>query len=482
MAKKNVSLNTGKQGWQQQLLWGSFILYAILVLAGVAHHEPWRDEAQSFLAARDNNISSLFKFLPTEGHPPLWYLLIMPFIKMGLPYEFQNWLTGIIVIASIYILIFKSETPFLIKVLIPFNYFFLYEFAVFARNYCLVMFFISAIISLYPKRFDKPILFALAVAGLFNSHMLAFTLAGSITAVYLLDAVLSKRLSPKIIAAFCIMCLSGLYLIPLLVFKDSADLFDRLAMDHMSEMLGSISFGLLINDNQELGLLLFIALAIPFITRTKPMLILIGAVAGILYILGYKIQGSIRHSGVFFTAIFFCYAIADQYRNDNWNFKTKWNDLLKYGTWILVAVIVFQLSYTSDRYIDDINRDYSDAKNAARFLSNYPNAIIAGYPAAYTCSVLPYLGNKQKIYSSETNDFRSYYINDSFYYHHLTDEEYVTRVKTRFPGQLNNVILLCTHPLNPQVSQGLDLLYYTPEATIFQYEMFCIYKFKKVAQ
>jgi hypothetical protein len=64
-----MTQNTAIQGKpfakQTTLLWGVFIVYSILIVYGVIHHEPWRDEAQSYLAARDNTLLSLFNFLPS---------------------------------------------------------------------------------------------------------------------------------------------------------------------------------------------------------------------------------------------------------------------------------------------------------------------------------------------------------------------------------------------------------------------------------
>src|SRR5215469_18650132 len=52
-----------------------FLLGANLLL----HHEMWRDEIQDWLLARDSNsVPRLFANLKYEGHPGLWYLLLMP--------------------------------------------------------------------------------------------------------------------------------------------------------------------------------------------------------------------------------------------------------------------------------------------------------------------------------------------------------------------------------------------------------------------
>ncbi len=480
-------MNFSKLTWQEKALWIAFALYSILVMYGVVNHEAWRDEAQSYLTVRDNSLSGLFAGLPAEGHPPLWYLVIFPFVKLGFPYFFQNWIAAAFVIAGTYLLMFRSNAPWILKLLAPFNYYFLYEYTVFARSYCLIIFLLGAIISLYPRRFEKPLLFALCVGGLFNTHMLMFAFAASLTGIYLLDAVLLKKMQGKVIAAFALMCAMGLYLIPYIVMRDSANIFDAELIDHTKEMFLTISFGLLLNMNIEIASLLFAALLIPLVFRTKPMLLLLGGIAGIMYILGYKFIGGVRHCGLFLTVIITVYAIADNYKDDSLNLKTKWADLLKYGTWVLAGIFIIQLPYTLDKYTADIQRDYSDSKNVAEYIkdNHLENYVLAGYPAAYTCTILPYMDKEKRIYYPEFNEFRSHYINDSFYLKRtwaLSDEYYVKNIYDRFSNKADSVLIIFNRPIKPEVAKYLDLVYYTQEPTIFQYEMFCLYKFKKNAQ
>ena len=60
-------------------------LFAVIAFAGVLHHEIWRDEGQVWLVVRDLNLYGVFDHVRNEGHPLLWYLLVMPFAKLKLP-------------------------------------------------------------------------------------------------------------------------------------------------------------------------------------------------------------------------------------------------------------------------------------------------------------------------------------------------------------------------------------------------------------
>ena len=55
------------------------ILYALFTLMIVLHHEIWADEAQVWLLCKNLSVFELFKHLVQEGHPSLFYLLMMPF-------------------------------------------------------------------------------------------------------------------------------------------------------------------------------------------------------------------------------------------------------------------------------------------------------------------------------------------------------------------------------------------------------------------
>jgi hypothetical protein len=62
-------------------------LYVALVALLLPRHEPWFDEGQAWLMARDLGLGELFLHkLRYEGTPGLWHLLLAPLAKAGLPY------------------------------------------------------------------------------------------------------------------------------------------------------------------------------------------------------------------------------------------------------------------------------------------------------------------------------------------------------------------------------------------------------------
>ena len=53
-----------------------------LVVVSVLRHEMWRDEIQAWsIAIGSHSVGDLLHALRYEGHPPLWYLVLMPITR-----------------------------------------------------------------------------------------------------------------------------------------------------------------------------------------------------------------------------------------------------------------------------------------------------------------------------------------------------------------------------------------------------------------
>ena len=65
---------------------GSFLAYALATFFVLRHHEPWRDEAYTWLVARDLTLPGIIIQMGHAGHPSLWPLLLSIPAKLGFPY------------------------------------------------------------------------------------------------------------------------------------------------------------------------------------------------------------------------------------------------------------------------------------------------------------------------------------------------------------------------------------------------------------
>jgi len=118
----------------------SFIAYMAVVAVVMYFHEPWFDEAQSWLIARDSSFADLLTLRPHyEGHPPLWTLLLSIPAKTGVPYEIG--LKGVQFLCAALLggwLIFRAPFNRFTIALLPFTYFICFQYGVTARPYALL--------------------------------------------------------------------------------------------------------------------------------------------------------------------------------------------------------------------------------------------------------------------------------------------------------------------------------------------------------
>jgi len=169
-----------KRGFEIGLLFA----YACLVATTIHFHEPWRDEAQAWLIARDLDIPGILGRVGAEGSPPLWHFLLHPLARLGLPYQSMHAVSFVMGLASIGLILFASPFARWQKGVLVFSYLMLFEYSVLARSYGLSVMLIFALAALNPRRLDWPwAVFGLLITlALTNLHGLV--LAGVIGSFY----------------------------------------------------------------------------------------------------------------------------------------------------------------------------------------------------------------------------------------------------------------------------------------------------------
>src|SRR5271170_6363512 len=110
--------------------------YGLLVGATIHRHEPWADEAQSWLLARDASLAQLWgHLLHYEGTPGLWQTWVHLLIRLGLPYSAYGFVSGSLGLIAVYLLLRYAPFPLFIRILLPFTYYLCYQYVVIARSY-----------------------------------------------------------------------------------------------------------------------------------------------------------------------------------------------------------------------------------------------------------------------------------------------------------------------------------------------------------
>lgn len=203
----------------------SFAAYIILLSIVAAFHEPWFDEAQAWQIAKCASFYDMIFTIPHyEGHPPLWYLILIPFAKTGMPYEFSLAFVNILFsAAAVWILMFKTKLPDLMKLTLPFTYFFFYQYGVVSRPYSVMCFALMLCAVFYREKSVKPVrmVFALALLCLTSAYGLAA--AGGICIIWIVEEWQGKNIFlfiKNFIRTKNFFCLLGLLIFAAAVLAD----------------------------------------------------------------------------------------------------------------------------------------------------------------------------------------------------------------------------------------------------------------------
>lgn len=170
-------------------LWSAFLIYALLAGYTMLHHEPWGDELHSWnIAKGSTTLSALRHNSSYEGHPPVWYVLLWGISKLSHNPFYLQILHLSVAIAIIFLVLFHTALPVNIRVLIPFGYYFLFEYAIICRNYAagILAGILLCIVIQRQFRYRIPVYYLLLLF-MSNTHLLAMLLAASLHLYFLLN-------------------------------------------------------------------------------------------------------------------------------------------------------------------------------------------------------------------------------------------------------------------------------------------------------
>lgn len=204
------------------------LLYTIFHFVISYFHEPWYDEAVSWQIAKCASVKDIIFTLPHyEGHPPLWHLILFPFAKLGCPYELSLSLVSMIFAgASVMLIIWKSPFPRIIRLLLPFTYFFFYQYSVISRPYCVMMLAFILIAITFNDRDTKPWYHILSLMLLCLSSAYGILFAGGITIAWLLELLKKYGFSflldkKRTLSLLCLLLLAVLLILEIFPASDT---------------------------------------------------------------------------------------------------------------------------------------------------------------------------------------------------------------------------------------------------------------------
>lgn len=163
--------------------WVALALYAGPLLVLLLNHEPWRDEMQAWLLARDSaSPLELWRNTRYEGHPLLWHLLLWLLSRWSQTPLTMQLAHGAVAVLTAGVFLAFAPFPRWLRVLWVFGYFPLFEYGVISRNYGLTVLFLFLALALRHCPFTAAAALVLAAhaspMGVLLAPVLALVLLG----------------------------------------------------------------------------------------------------------------------------------------------------------------------------------------------------------------------------------------------------------------------------------------------------------------
>jgi hypothetical protein len=375
----------------------SLLVYVAVVFFVTLHHEPWRDEADSWLLVRDCDLLTLLHRIPYTGSPGLWYLCLLPLVRLGLPFLSQGLLNAAIASAAVGWLLWKAPFSRLTRLLAAFSYFLAYEYAVIARSYGLSVLLIFIAASLYRERWERPLGYAAVLFLLFNTNAQGFVIAGTLAAELVLSSIAARRFRGRLVAATAVLAAGALLAWLQVRTPPDPSRTGTLRFDPTA-FTTSIGHAFLPNVLPEAGfvvgivLLLLLTLAIrpagsgPLFVLWIPM-----AALSLLYV--YVWYGGLRHAGFILLVSLLAIWLA--------------GEELPASRRTAAAAILLNLTLAcsvamSARYAFlDIRENFSGSKEMASYIAEHDlqDVEIAAHSLTQCEAVLPYFPGKRLWYA-----------------------------------------------------------------------------------
>jgi hypothetical protein len=475
--------------------WLVFGLFFAITLWGLVNHAPWRDEAQSWLLVRDLNLGGLINQMSYEGTPPLWHLILFPLAKLGLPYASELIVHYLFALALVFLLIFFSPLPKIIKFILPFSYLFLFEYTVIARNYNLTVLLLFIIALIYNYRFRRPILYASLIFLLAWTNVHSLAMAAVLSCIFLYEIIKEGRSELKYLWGVVIMELGIVSAILILIPK--IDQYPGLGFSSWHIIARSLSTSLLpFFENPTIPSYLLYPLSVVWIPllifllkKNQSKILFLLPIFWLEFIFLFRYPGSMRHHGLILVFFLFAWWIDLVFHEK----KIVEAENIKYKITVYLLSICLALStiYAGYFYLTSINKNFSGAKEMAQYIKNnhLDGEEIAAYPSYSGSALLPYLPGKE-FYQVETLKKGTFLTwNNAFYSGDVTPffnlKKYLKYYYSLPQNKVDSVLILTTLPegsnqesefIFKKTNPDLEFIYKNTKETIKQNEFFYLYR------
>ena len=379
--------------WPASLTGLTAILYSLIVFATAWRHEPWADEAQAWLLARDATFLELWtKLLHYEGSPGLWHTLLMALNHLGLPYRSEGIASGFLGLVAAGLIFWRAPFPLAVRLLLPFSYFLAFQYVVVARSYSLLPVLLFSCVLLYPTAEKRliPFLGLLALLACVSVHGLILS-AALLTSLDLKVASRWKQQSPAAQRRILLATLAYVALVAIfaaLAWPANDVAFPAQPEFSWNRIHGSFTMfleqGFTGNQYLTLGIL---AASVPFLYRGGGLVMFtLSALALISF--GGIIYSQVWHTGTLFLAWLGALWISAA------NTKVTRSALAA-----LLVITGIQCGWTVKSSVYDWQNPYSGSKEVAAYLKTSGIASKPLLAFGYSCTAIqPYF--KQNIFAN----------------------------------------------------------------------------------
>lgn len=485
-------MNVSRSSLMPLLRFALLISYMALTATLALFHEPWRDEADTWLMARDSSLSTIASIVPNMGTPIGWYLILKPFAALGLPFGTQQVLALLLVWSAAAVIIFQGPFSIAVSASLCLSWFLSFEYSVIARNYAVgvagVFYLLGSWSSRGPARLRTLQWWLSWPLITFSSvHFLALT-----PGLMLLSTIRSRPGSqPRPLPSVAVLWPLALFVVAtwslwptgsgqlspnLLAFFKPLNLVQAIS-------LSVFSFGRHEGAWAYAGCALFLLLL--FLCKPRPWEIL----ALTLMILGLN-------------AIFVCkyFFLLARYAGLNWLIlivaawlslgRSEYNELplatklrLRSLSWLLVAITFANLPSSTSRWHKEITRPFTDAEKTAQYLleNDLLQERIACSKPPQCSAVLGYLPAGTKFWYPGIGNWGTHMMWDDLYAKSLklTPEEALLRAREFLHDSAGHqsFLFLTNRPIAEPESLGLSPVAPQPHGAWFSTdEGFTIYR------
>ena len=404
--------------------------YAVITLILIHYHEFWRDEAQQWLIVKNLSFIDIIKQMKYEGHFLLWYLILMPFAKLGFPIITESIISWLILCCSVFLILKKAPFSYLYRVLFIFTTPVIYAYSVHSRSYSLIPLAIILCAMAYKNRKEKPFIYILSIVFLANTHIIMYGLICILILEYLIETIKERKILDKkqmqkrvfaFVLLFILLLLSVAPLFGSLISNKDIKINNKFNYKKLKELFVFNPYTQFIYyyngvfSNILIRILLFVCTLNVLIYSFKNVkniffkIFFIVFFQWLIYVFIFG-QSFLKGFSVSFIILFYVWT----YKSGN-----KKNDISKLERYLLeysiIILLVLNIFNAEIWCFDEISNNYSSSKETAQFIEESipeDSILISGnYPEI--CSSIMVYTDKVKFYNIKFDDYYSFVTWDS---------------------------------------------------------------------